>query len=157
MSKKKYIYANIRLPIEMSDNGSFYEVFSDRMTIDFESCKTLPQPTSYENKELIAKIFAIQQTDDEEEVEEEAKEDEKEEENEKEEEDEKEEEEKKESESESESESDTDTDTDSCRSLVSETLKKEFSKQKTNKSRHNLSFRRRGKTTGNKNFTRRMY
>ena len=155
MSKKKYIYANIRLPIEMSDNGSFYEVFSDRMTIDFESCKTLPQPTSYENKELIAKIFAIQQTDDEEEVEEEEKEDEKEEENEKEEEAEKKEDE--EQEKESESESDSDSDSDSCRSLVSETLKKEFSRQKTNKSRHNLSFRRRGKTTGNKNFTRRMY
>jgi hypothetical protein len=58
---KKYIYANIRLPIELSANGSFSEVFTDRMTIDFELCKTLPEPTSYENKELIAKIIAIHQ------------------------------------------------------------------------------------------------
>jgi hypothetical protein len=155
MSKKKYIYANIRLPIEMSDNGSFYEVFSDRMTIDFESCKTLPPPTSYENKELIAKIFAIQQTD-EDEIE--VKIDE---EDEKKETDEKIEKEPntEESDSDTGTDTDTDTDTDSCHSHSSENLKKEFSRQKINKSRHNLSFRRRGNPAGNtnKNFTRRMY
>jgi hypothetical protein len=57
--EKKYIYANIRLPIEISDEGSFYEIHSDRMIIDFELCETLPEQTSYENQEMIAKIFAI--------------------------------------------------------------------------------------------------
>lgn len=60
--EKKYIYANIRLPIEISDNGSFYEIHSDRMIIDFELCETLPEPTTYENQEMIAKIFAIHRT-----------------------------------------------------------------------------------------------
>ena len=127
---KKYIYANIRLPIEMSANGSFYEVFSDRMTIDFELCKTLPEPTSYENKELIAKIFAIQH---EEEVEKEAEE-------EAEEEVEKEAEEKEEAEEEEEM----------------KILKREF-RHKINKSRHNMSFRKRFKSNRLNKFTKKTY
>ena len=131
--RKKYIYANIRLPIEMSDNGSFYEVFSDRMTIDFEGCKTLPDPTSYENKELIAKIFAIQHEEEEEKVVEEQEEEEQKEE-------EQEEEEQKEKQEEEEM----------------KILKREF-KHKTNKSRYNMSFRRRLKVNNINKFTKRTY
>ena len=140
--RKKYIYANIRLPIEMSDNGSFYEVFSDRMTIDFEGCKTLPDPTSYENKELIAKIFAIQHEEEEEKVVEEQEEEEQKEE-EQEEEEQKEEQEEEEQKEEQEEEE-------------MKILKREF-KHKTNKSRYNMSFRRRLKVNNINKFTKRTY
>ena len=131
---KKYIYANIRLPIEMSANGSFYEVFSDRMTIDFELCKKLPEPTSYENKELIAKIFAIQheeeevlKTEEQVEVAEEEAEDEV-----------------------------AEDEVEVVEKEEMKILKREF-KHKINKSRHNMSFRRRFKANSLNKFTKRTY
>ena len=135
---KKYIYANIRLPIEMSTNGSFYEVFSDRMTIDFELCKTLPEPTSYENKELIAKIFAIHQPGEDEPEQEPVPEEEPEPEPEPEPEEEHEPEEEPEQE---EQKPDEDMNI----------FKKEF------KHKMNMSFRRRAKTKNPNKFTRRSY
>ena len=153
---KKYIYANIRLPIEMSANGSFYEVFSDRMTIDFELCKILPEPTSYENKELIAKIFAIQQED---EVEEAKIQQEQEQEEEEEAEEEKEQEQEEEEEAEQEAEQEQEPDKKDGDQKVEEEmkiLKREF-KHKINKSRHNLSFRKRFKRNSVNKFTRRTY
>jgi hypothetical protein len=146
--RKKYIYANIRLPIEMSTNGSFYEVFSDRMTIDFELCKTLPEPTSYENKELIAKIFAIHH-DEEEKVtkvgeNEEVKEEEI-------------------AETEIEEE-EAETEVEEAEAEVEQeeeevdmkVLKRDFN-HKINKSRHNMSFRRRFKANSLNKFTKRTY
>ena len=112
--EKKYIYANIRLPIEFSDNGSFYEIHSDRMIIDFELCETLPEPTTYENQEMIAKIFAIHG---------------------------------KTAEPESGSGSEPD---------VMKILKREM-KNKTERTRHNLSFRSRENRKGAKKFTQRVY
>ncbi len=56
---KKYIFANIRLPIELSDDGSLYEIYNDRIVIDFEICNALPEPTTSDNKELITKLFDI--------------------------------------------------------------------------------------------------
>lgn len=126
---KKYIYANIRLPIEMSANGSFYEVFSDRMTIDFELCKTLPEPTSYENKELIAKIFAIHQPGEDEPEQEPQKEEEP--------------ELQVEEEEPAEQKQEPDEDMN--------IFKKEF------KHKMNMSFRRRAKTKNPNKFTRRSY
>ena len=150
--RKKYIYANIRLPIEMSDNGSFYEVFSDRMTIDFEGCKTLPDPTSYENKELIAKIFAIQHEEEEEKVvEEQEEEEQKEEEQEEEEQNEEEQEEEEQKEEQEEEEQKEEQEEEEMK-----ILKREF-KHKTNKSRYNMSFRRRLKVNNINKFTKRTY
>ena len=60
---KKYIFANIRLPIELAEDGSLHEIYNDRMIIDFELCSELPEPTSYDNQELIAKILTIHKKD----------------------------------------------------------------------------------------------
>ena len=118
----------------MSSNGSFYEVFSDRMTIDFELCKTLPEPTSYENKELIAKIFAIHQPGEDEPVQEPEQEPEPQKE---------EEPEQEEPEQKQEQEQKPDEDMN--------IFKKEF------KHKMNMSFRRRAKTKNPNKFTRRTY
>lgn len=61
---KKYIFANIRLPIELSEDGSLLEIYNDRMTVDFELCSSLPDLTSYDNKELIAQILGIHKKKD---------------------------------------------------------------------------------------------
>lgn len=61
---KKYIYANIRLPIEIFEQGQQYEILNKHMLIDFEMCDELPEPTSYEHQELIAKIFSIHKSED---------------------------------------------------------------------------------------------
>ena len=55
----KYVYANIRLPIELSHDGSFEEIFSDRMTIDFELCDKLPDICDYDKQKLIGKLFSL--------------------------------------------------------------------------------------------------
>jgi hypothetical protein len=55
----KYVYANIRLPIELSEDGSFEEIFSNRMTIDFELCEQLPDVCDYDKQKLIGKIFSL--------------------------------------------------------------------------------------------------
>lgn len=127
--EKKYIYANIRLPIEITGKGSLYEIHSDRMTIDFELCETLPEQTSYENQEMIAKIFSIHQ--------------------------------KKETVNdepgivtgeEQEQEKVPEPIYDTCMKI----LKKEL-KNRTAKTRHNLSFRSRENPRGVKKFTQRVY
>lgn len=56
---KKYVYANVKIPIEISDDGSFQEIFSDRMVIDFELCETLPDVCGYDTNNLINKIFSL--------------------------------------------------------------------------------------------------
>ena len=56
---KKYVYANVKIPIEISDDGSFQEIFSDRMVIDFELCEALPDVCGYDTNNLINKIFSL--------------------------------------------------------------------------------------------------
>ena len=55
----KYVFANIKLPMKIINNGTKYELFNNRMIIEFEKCDCLPEPTSYENQELISKIFSL--------------------------------------------------------------------------------------------------
>ena len=55
----KYVFANIKLPMKIINNGTKYELFNNRMIIEFEKCDCLPEPTSYENQELISKIFSV--------------------------------------------------------------------------------------------------
>lgn len=56
---KKYVYANVKIPIEISDDGSFQEIFSDRMVIDFDLCEALPDVCGYDTNNLINKIFSL--------------------------------------------------------------------------------------------------
>ena len=57
MSEKKYVYANIRMPIEIVDNS--YELLTEYMHIEFEKCDELPEKSTAENVDLIAKIFSF--------------------------------------------------------------------------------------------------
>ena len=57
MSEKKFVYANIRVPIELK--GGSYEICSDYMNIEFELCPELPEKTTSDNQALIQKIFSI--------------------------------------------------------------------------------------------------
>lgn len=57
MSEKKYVYANIRVPIEIK--GEAYEIHSDYMNIEFEICPELPEKPTSDNQAMIKKIFSL--------------------------------------------------------------------------------------------------
>lgn len=57
MSEKKFVYANIRVPIEIK--GESYEIHSDYMNIEFEICPELPEKTTSDNQSMIQKIFSV--------------------------------------------------------------------------------------------------
>ena len=57
MSEKRYVYANIKLPIELINDS--YELHSDLMTVEFEKCEKLPDPIPCNNQELLQKIFSL--------------------------------------------------------------------------------------------------
>lgn len=56
MSEKKYVYANVRLPIALV--GDQFEVMNHCMTVNFTPCNTVPEPVSYEDSELVKALFA---------------------------------------------------------------------------------------------------
>jgi hypothetical protein len=58
MTDKKFVYANIRVPIELKDDAS-YEIHSDYMNIEFEICNELPEKMNSDNQDLIHKIFSV--------------------------------------------------------------------------------------------------
>jgi len=57
MTERKFVYANIRVPIELK--GESYEIHSDYMNIEFEICPELPEKTTSNNQAMIQKIFSI--------------------------------------------------------------------------------------------------
>lgn len=57
MEEKKYVYANIKIPIEIT--GDSYELMNDYMTIDFDSCTELPEKTHFDNPDLVEKLFSF--------------------------------------------------------------------------------------------------
>lgn len=61
MTERKFVYANIRVPIEII--GESYEIQSDYMNIDFEICKELPEKTTSDNQSMIQKILSIHSID----------------------------------------------------------------------------------------------
>lgn len=58
MSKKKYVYANVKVPIELVD-GHNYNLCAEYMTVDFEPCEELPEIQSNENADLFHKLFSM--------------------------------------------------------------------------------------------------
>ena len=58
MSKKKYVYANVKVPIELVD-GYDYNLCAEYMTVDFEPCEELPEIQSNENADLFHKLFSM--------------------------------------------------------------------------------------------------
>lgn len=65
MTDKKFVYANIRVPIELKSGseGESYEIHSDYMKIDFEICTELPEKMNSDNQDLIQKIFSVHPID----------------------------------------------------------------------------------------------
>lgn len=61
MTDKKFVYANIRVPIELKGEGEgeSYEIHSDYMKIEFEICTELPEKMNSDNQDLIQKIFSV--------------------------------------------------------------------------------------------------
>ena len=53
-----YIYANIRLPIEIYSNGK-YNIHDNRIQIEFENCNELPPISQEKNETIIEKIQSI--------------------------------------------------------------------------------------------------
>ena len=141
MIKKRYIYANLRIPVELNEDGSLLEIYHDRMTIEFEACRKLPEPTSYENQELIAKIFAIQNgvKDSEVIVEDSIVE-----------------EHGKDNSLEKEEEEEEEEDKGEEQEEVIRILNRDLL-GRTNRTRHNISFRSIRKSNGGKQFTQRLY
>lgn len=67
MEEKKYVYANVKIPIEIT--GESYELMNDYMIIEFDACTELPEKTSFENANLIEQLFSFHRSssqDDEE-------------------------------------------------------------------------------------------
>ena len=62
---KRYIYANVRLPIEITEDGSFQEIYSDRMTIDFETCEQLPEAQDIKHEDALSKVLSLCHTNTE--------------------------------------------------------------------------------------------
>jgi hypothetical protein len=59
MTDKKFVYANIRVPIELKGEGESYEIHSDYMKIEFEICTELPEKMNSDNQDLLQKIFSV--------------------------------------------------------------------------------------------------
>lgn len=53
-----YIYANIRLPIEIYSNGK-YNIHDNRIQIEFENCNELPPISQEKNETIMEKIQSI--------------------------------------------------------------------------------------------------
>ena len=53
-----YIYANIRLPIEIYPNGK-YNIHDNRIQIEFENCNELPPISQEKNETIMEKIQSI--------------------------------------------------------------------------------------------------
>jgi len=58
MEKRKFVYANIRVPIELK--GDSFEICSDYMEIEFDTCAELPAEKSSKSDyhELLQKLFS---------------------------------------------------------------------------------------------------
>lgn len=61
MSKKKYVYANVKIPIELVDDYE-YDLRTEYMTIEFEPCEELPEIPPSNNADLIQKLFSMHNT-----------------------------------------------------------------------------------------------
>jgi hypothetical protein len=57
-NKNYYIYANIRLPIEIYPNGK-YNIHDNRIQIEFENCNELPPISQEKNETIMEKIQSI--------------------------------------------------------------------------------------------------
>ena len=53
----KYVYANIRIPIEIKSDYSF-ELLNKCMEIDFEQCNTVPESVDCDHQSLLTKLFS---------------------------------------------------------------------------------------------------
>lgn len=53
-----YIYANIKLPIEIFPNGK-YNIHDNRIQIEFENCNELPPISQEKNETIMEKIQSI--------------------------------------------------------------------------------------------------
>jgi len=60
MSEKTFVYANIRVPIEIK--GDSFEIQSEYMNIEFEVCHELPEKSTLDNQAMIQKISSINST-----------------------------------------------------------------------------------------------
>lgn len=58
MEERKFVYANIRVPIELK--GDSFEICSDYMEIEFDTCAELPAEKSSKSDyhELLQKLFS---------------------------------------------------------------------------------------------------
>jgi hypothetical protein len=65
MDERKFVYANIRVPIELK--GDSFEICSDYMEIEFETCAGLPAEKSSKSDyhELLLKIFSAKKEEKE--------------------------------------------------------------------------------------------
>lgn len=52
----KYVYANIRVPIKVSEDLSVFDILNEHMTIDFEACSALESPP---DSNLINKLMSL--------------------------------------------------------------------------------------------------
>jgi len=57
MSERKYVFANLRVPIEVFENKS-YNIMNDYLNVSVEKCEELPEKQS-QNTNLMDQLFSI--------------------------------------------------------------------------------------------------
>ena len=55
----KYVFANIKMPIQFIEENNDYKVLDDYLTMEFEVCNELPAKTKFKNKDIIKSIRGL--------------------------------------------------------------------------------------------------
>jgi len=56
MSNPKLLFANIKIPIQVFDDGSFHS-FENNIDIEFTNCDSLPEPSNNDNSYFMSRLM----------------------------------------------------------------------------------------------------